>query len=130
VALDANEVTKALAALPAQNPTATVTIFRESGTPHEQPHVSCDLKDLGTLNPGQYFLFEMEPGKHTCSASSGDKFEFPVEAGEDIYLKLHRTKMSGKWKLESVDSAAGEDAIANAMPLDISEQAPETKTNQ
>jgi hypothetical protein len=35
--LDSAEVSKALAAFPAQNPTATVTIYREKGPPEQQP---------------------------------------------------------------------------------------------
>jgi len=118
--LNSEEVTKAFAALPAQNPTATVTIFREKGPMKEQPHVVCDEKDLGVLSQWQYFLLEMEPGKHSCFSDRTEKFEFSVLAGEDFYAELRRTKMSGKWKLQETDSATGEDAIATSLLVEIS----------
>jgi len=125
ISLDAMEVSKALAAFPAQNPTATVTIYREKGPAAEQPHVVCDEKDLGGLSQWQYFLLEMEPGKHRCFSKLEEKFEFSVAAGEDFYMKLHRSKMSGKWELKGIDSAAGEDAIANSVLVEIPEKPPQ-----
>ena len=123
VALDSADVKKALAALPVQNPAATVTIFREKGPANEQPHVVCDEKDFGALGQWQYFLLEMEPGKHLCFSKPDEKFEFSVVAGEDFYMKLRRTKMSGKWELQGMDSATGEDAIANSTLVEISGEA-------
>lgn len=122
VSLNSEEVTRALAALPTQNPMATVTIFREKGPVNEQPHVVCDEKDLGTLSQWQYFLLEMEPGKHNCFSNYTEKFEFSVSAGDDFYAELHRTKMSGKWKLQGTDSATGEDAIASSLLVETSSE--------
>jgi hypothetical protein len=111
VSLDASKVIEAQAELPTPNPTATVAIYREKGPVDQKPHVYCDDIDLGELNDFQYFMVEMDPGKHSCHPDQGEMIEISVTAGEEFYLHLHRTTFSGKWKLEVVDSAAGEDAI-------------------
>lgn len=115
IALDAAEVKSALAELPSPNPTATVTIYREKES-QERRHVICDDKDFGELGDWQYFLVEMEPGKHSCHLDQGESLDFSVSAGEEFYLHVDH-HFSGKWNLKAVDAATGEDAITFSEPL-------------
>lgn len=116
IALDAAEVKSALAELPSPNPTATVTIYREKES-QERRHVICDKKDLGELDNWQYFLIEIDPGKHSCHLDQGGNLDFSVSAGEEFYLHIHRGGFSGKWDLKAEDAATGEDAITFSEPV-------------
>lgn len=111
IPLDPAAVQSALAELPAPNPTATVTIYREKGPKDQLPHVICDEKDLGTIADWQYFVVELDPGKHACRPDTGDSSDFTLSPGEEYYLQLHHSAMSGKWQISIADYAAGEDAI-------------------
>jgi hypothetical protein len=117
IPLDGAAVQSAAAELPAPNPTATVTIYREKGPKDQLPHVVCDEKDFGPLADWQYFVVEWNPGKHTCAVANADFSDFTVSAGEEYYLQLHHSGMSGKWQITMADYAAGEDAITYSEPV-------------
>jgi hypothetical protein len=120
--LDAASVTAALALLPQSNATATVTIYRENGSKDKPLHVSCDEKDLGLLADHQYFVVEMDQGKHACRLDPGETLMFSVSSGEQFYLRVHHSSLVGKWEIAVVNPAMGEDSIVDSEPIENPEQ--------
>jgi hypothetical protein len=110
--LDASRLAEALARFPQPNSTGLLTIYRMKGQVDQKIKISCDENELGQLGARQYFVLELQPGKHFCNVDKNDPVEFNVSAGGELYFYLRSHALSGKWSLETVDSAVGEDGIA------------------
>jgi hypothetical protein len=111
VSLDTARLAEAQARLPLPNSTALLTIYRMKGQKDRQIDLACDDKPLGQLGARQYFMFELQPGIHSCRADKSDPLEFAVSAGRDYYLNLQFHTLTNKWTMEQVDSPVGEDGI-------------------
>jgi hypothetical protein len=112
VSLDVSQLAEARARFPLPNSTGLLTIYRMKGQADLKIKISCDENELGQLAARQYFVLELEPGKHFCNLDKNDPVEFNVSAGADSYFYLHSHALTGKWSLELVDSPVGEDGIA------------------
>jgi hypothetical protein len=110
--LDASQLAEARARFPQPNSTGLLTIYRMKGQVDQKIKISCDENELVQLGARQYFVLELQPGKHFCNVDKNDPVEFNVSAGAELYFYLHSHALSGKWSLELVDSPVGEDGIA------------------
>jgi len=110
--LDISQLTEAQARFPLPNSTGLLTIYRMKGQADQKIKISCDENEMGQLGARQYFVLELQPGKHFCNVDKNDPVEFSVSAGADLYFYLHSHALIGKWSLELVDSPVGEDGIA------------------
>ena len=112
--LDGTQLAEARARFPQPNSTGLLTVYRMKGQVDQKIKVLCDENELGQLGARQYFVLELQPGRHFCNVDKNDRLEFSVSAGAELYLYLHSHALSGKWSFDLVDAPVGEDGIAES----------------
>ncbi len=110
---DRAQVIDAQALLPNSNEIATLTVYRTKGQDDSRPRLICDGKEIDKIGAHQYATLELTPGKHTCQAEHDPTLKIVAHAGEDYFLHLRPRSVAGGWELKPVDTAQGEDEIAN-----------------
>jgi hypothetical protein len=112
---DRVEVKDAQALLPFSNEVATLTIYRTKGD-DSHPRVACDEKEIGQIGAQQFAVLELTPGKHACQAEHQPAKEISVLGGDEYFLLLRASGMSGGWELKTMDIGEGEDSVAGLEP--------------
>jgi hypothetical protein len=115
--LDSAAVAEAQAQLPLLNENALVMIYRTKGQKEVEPEVSCDNHAIGHLGTRQFASLELLPGEHSCKVNSEDPLTFTAQGGNEHYIYLQYSGLSGKWKLALVDRQEGEDGVSQADPM-------------
>ncbi len=110
---DRAEAIDAQALLPNSNEIATLTVYRTKGQDESRPRLICDGKEVEKIGAHQYAILELTPGRHTCQAEHDPTIEIAAHAGEEYFLHLRPRSIPGGWELKPVDTAQGEDEIAN-----------------
>jgi hypothetical protein len=110
---DRAEVIDAQALLPNSNEIATLTVYRTKDQDDSRPRLICDDKEIDKIGARQYATLELTPGKHTCHSEHDSTLEIVAHAGEDYFLHLRPRSVFAGWELKPVDTAQGEDEIAN-----------------
>jgi hypothetical protein len=113
VVLDLSALKDAQILLPISNEIATLTVYRTKGQDDKQPLVFCDGNEIGPIGARHYMIIELTPGKHACRVERQEPLEITAHPGEEYFLRLRSGAMTGGWKLQLVDTAEGEDGIAN-----------------
>lgn len=111
----AEDMAKAEAELPARNPLAVLTVYRTKGSGSQAINLSCDDRTIGSLHENEYLTAELSAGEHSCRAENAEALKLKVNAGDEVFLHLHNSALSGNWGLKAVEVAEGEDSIAKAQ---------------
>jgi hypothetical protein len=111
------DIDRAQGDLPAPNLTATLYVVRTKDGNGPSPLVYCDPIEIGSLAPRQCAVADLAPGKYSCHADTSPAVELVLEGGNEYYLRLQQSTMSGKWELRLLGAEEGEDRIAGTEML-------------